>query len=199
MKHPADNALVGLLDDIAQCRLCETDFGFTPRPVVQVSPNAKILIAGQAPGRKVHESGIPFNDASGERLRDWMGIDKDTFYSDAIAIVPMAFCFPGTGKSGDLPPPAICAKTWRGRVLEQLPERQLTLLVGHHAMKWHLPELKRSTLTDIVSQWQSFSDGTLPLPHPSPRNQYWLKKHPWFEQELLPQLKVQVQKALSAD
>lgn len=141
-------------------------------------------------------SGVPFDDASGERLRDWMGVDRATFYdSQQIAILPMAFCFPGTGKSGDLPPPPICAKTWREKLLAKLPAIQLTLVIGQYAQDWHLDTPHR-TLTETVRHWRDFDRATLPMPHPSPRNNIWLAKNPWFAEDLLPELHQRVAAAL---
>jgi uracil-DNA glycosylase len=151
------------------------------------------LIAGQAPGRKTHHKGMPFDDPSGDRLRDWMGIGRSTFYDEsAVAILPMAFCYPGTGKSGDLPPPPQCAAQWRQPLLKLLPNIQLTLIIGQYAMNWHLGNRQARTLTETVKQWQQYWPDALPMPHPSPRNNRWLKMNPWFEEELLPKLKVQV-------
>ncbi|MGP1283132.1 MAG: uracil-DNA glycosylase family protein [Parasphingopyxis sp.] len=180
------------------CRLCAGAIPDPIRPVFQADPRARILVAGQAPGRKVQASGIPFDDASGERLRDWMGVDRTVFYDPArIAILPMAFCYPGKGKSGDLPPPPICAETWRDRLLAQLPDIRLTLVIGQYAMNWHLDTPHR-TLTETVRHWRDFDAATLPLPHPSPRNNIWLAKNPWFGEELLPHLRGRVESALDA-
>jgi uracil-DNA glycosylase len=160
---------------------------------LQAAADARILIAGQAPGRKVHESGVPFDDASGDRLRDWMGITRDTFYDPSyIAILPMGFCYPGTGKSGDLPPRPECATLWRRQLLDLLPNIELTLVIGGYAMDWHLPARRKKNLTDTVRNWRAYPDGILPLPHPSPRNNIWLKKNPWFDVELLPVLRHRV-------
>ena len=159
-------ALQGLLDDVRRCRLCEPELPFAARPVLQGSTTASILIAGQAPGRRVHESGIPFNDASGERLREWMGIDKAVFYdARQIAILPMGFCYPGTGKSGDLPPRPECAATWRQALLQQLPQIQLTLVMGQYAQTWHCGRGSLS-LTERVKGWRDNWPQMLPLPHP---------------------------------
>ena len=189
-----------LMHEIANCRLCADRFAQTqtqhsPRPVAWFSPSARILIAGQAPGMRVHQSGRPFTDPSGDRLREWMGIGPDTFYDTSrIAIVPMAFCFPGyDAKGADLPPPTVCAKTWRERVMNTLPNIRLTLLVGGHAMKWHLG---KTGVTDIVSHWNDHLPHVIPLPHPSWRNTAWIKKHPWFEADLLPALRSRVQEVL---
>ena len=187
-----------LLDEIRDCRLCEEHLPLGPRPVVQADSKAKILIVGQAPGRKVHETGIPFNDPSGDRLRDWMGIEKSVFYDAAqIALLPMGFCYPGTGKSGDLPPRPECAEAWREKLLKKLPKVQLTLVIGQYAHRYHLADNQKKTLTETVKAWREFSEeGLLPLPHPSPRNNIWLKKNEWFEKDVLPALKTKVKKLI---
>lgn len=194
--------LAKLANDLAACTLCVDRFAATetahaPRPIVWFKPGARILIAGQAPGQRVHTSGKPFTDPSGDRLRGWMGIAEDTFYDRSrVAILPMAFCFPGyDAKGSDLPPPAICAKTWRTPLLTALGDVRLTLLIGGYAQKWHLKE--KAGVTDIVSRWRDFGPHTIPLPHPSWRNTGWLKKHPWFETDLIPVLRTFVQKALA--
>ncbi len=190
-------SLTQLLRDIRGCTLCEEALEHGIRPVLQVHPRARILIAGQAPGKRVHASGIPFDDPSGERLREWMGISSETFYDpQRIAILPMGFCYPGTGKSGDLPPRPDCADAWRGPVLERLTGIRLTLVLGTHAMDWHL-EKPRGTLTETVRAWKSYGPRRMPLPHPSPRNNPWLKKNPWFSQELIPALRRRVRRALA--
>ena len=167
-----------------------------PRPVVQASAKSMLLIVGQAPGRKVHETGIPFNDPSGDRLRAWLDIDRDTFYDDEkVALIPMGFCFPGTGRSGDLPPRKECAEAWREELLQKLTNVKLTLVLGQYATRWHLPE-ERGSLTEIVSRWNQWAPQMFVAPHPSPRNQLWLKKNPWFEEELIPALRSEVGKAL---
>jgi uracil-DNA glycosylase len=183
---------------ILSCTICESHLPHGVNPVVQINPKAKILIAGQAPGRKVHESNIPFNDASGKRLRDWMGVSDELFYDpEVVAIVPMGFCFPGTGKSGDLPPRPECAKKWRSPLLEQLPNIELTILIGLYAMKWHLKKEMASTLTETVKNWKNYPDNIFPIPHPSPRNFGWLRKNPWFEDDVLPHLKQRISKLLA--
>lgn len=188
-----------LLDRISACRLCAGRFAATatthePRPVLRASPDARILIAGQAPGARVHASGLPFDDPSGDRLRDWMGIDRATFYDRRkIAVVPMAFCFPGYDARGaDLPPPAICARTWRGQVMAFLPCIEFTLLVGAHAQAWHLGPRRAASLTETVRHWRDYAPALLPLPHPSWRNTGWLKRNPWFDEEVLPWLRARV-------
>ena len=182
---------------ISTCRLCAEDFGHEPRPVLQLHRSARILIAGQAPGRKVHDHGVPFDDASGDRLRDWMDIDRATFYeSGRVAIVPMAFCYPGKGQSGDLPPPPRCATTWRERVLAELIDLRLTLVIGQYALRWHLPEAPTS-LTDAVRQRYDDEASVFVLPHPSPRNNIWMAKNPWYEADVVPALKARVAAALA--
>ena len=182
-----------LLAEIRACQLCAGQLPLGARPVLQASPSARILIAGQAPGRKVHETGIPFDDASGDRLRAWLGIDRATFYdAGQVAILPMGFCYPGTGRSGDLPPRPECAVAWREKVLKRLRKVELTLLVGQYALDWHLGERGQGSLTETVRAWRDYAPGLLPLPHPSPRNQLWLKRNPWFEAEVLPELRARV-------
>ncbi len=188
-----------LLARIGDCRLCAGRFAATatahaPRPVLRAAPTARILVAGQAPGLRVHESGLPFDDASGDRLRDWMGIDRATFYDTArIAVVPMAFCFPGyDARGGDLPPPALCARTWRAEVMAHLPRVELTLLVGAYAQAWHLGPARGRNLTETVRNWRAYTPAKLALPHPSWRNTGWLKRNPWFTEDVLPWLKAQV-------
>jgi uracil-DNA glycosylase len=186
-----------MLGRVRGCTLCATHLPLGPRPIVQASSKARLLIAGQAPGRKVHESGIPFDDASGDRLREWLGIDREVFYDpDLIAILPMGFCYPGTGKTGDLPPRAECAPAWRAEVLGQMPGIQLTLVVGQYAMQWHLGLKTAESLTEVVRRWRDYWPARLPLPHPSPRNNIWLKKNPWFESDVLPALRTRVREVL---
>ncbi|MEL6518715.1 MAG: uracil-DNA glycosylase family protein [Pseudomonadota bacterium] len=190
-----------LPDEIAACRLCADRFAatatrHTPRPVVWFRPGARILIASQAPGLRVHEAVTPFWDRSGDRLRDWMGVDEATFYDRTrIAIVPMAFCFPGYDANGsDLPPPKICADTWHTRVMASLGTAQLTLVIGGYAHRWHLGA--RAGVTATVAAWRDHAPGVFALPHPSWRNTAWLKKHPWFEDEVLPALRARVAEVL---
>lgn len=190
-------------DEIAACRLCADRFALTatahePRPVVWYRRGARILVSGQAPGARVHASGLPFDDASGDRLRHWMGIGRDVFYDlDLLAVVPMAFCFPGyDAKGSDLPPPAICATMWRARVMAELDAVRLTLLVGGAAMGWHLG---RGPVAAWVAGWREYATrGIYPLPHPSWRNTGWLRRNPWFEAELVPELRAAVAAVLKA-
>ncbi len=182
-----------LMQDIRRCDLCRPFLPAGPRPVVQASPQARLLIIGQAPGRRVHKSGIPWDDASGQRLRQWLGIDADLFYDPRhVALVPMGFCYPGTGKSGDLPPRPECAPRWHGPLLAALSQVELTLLISRHALNYYLPAMSRQTLTETVKSWRQHLPARLPLPHPSPRNNIWLRKNPWFEDELLPDLRLRV-------
>lgn len=185
-----------LITKIRQCTECESALPYPPRPVLNFNHSSKILIIGQAPGLKVQNSGIPWDDASGNRLREWLGIDKETFYDvNNFAIVPMGFCYPGSGKSGDLPPRPECATLWHKQVMQQLSSVQLTLLIGQYAQNYYLKD-KVKTLTERVKLWQNYMPEYLPLPHPSPRNQIWLKKNQWFENEVLPHLKQQVKSYL---
>jgi uracil-DNA glycosylase len=192
------NRHLELLDAIRRCDRCAAVLPQPPRPILQWHPAARLLIAGQAPGRVAQASGIPFDDVSGERLRDWLGLDRATFYDpEQVAILPMGFCFPGSGRNGDLPPRPECADAWRERCLAQLPRRRLTLAIGRHAQRWHLPGTARP-LTEVVRDWRAYGPGLLPLPHPSPRNALWLRRNPWFESELLPELRRRVAAVLAA-
>lgn len=185
-----------LINDVSSCNLCADDLPHGVNPVIQLDPKARILIAGQAPGRIVHETGIPFDDPSGNRLREWMGVSKEEFYNPKlIAILPMGFCYPGTGKSGDLAPRSECAPAWRDKLLEQLTKVELTIVMGQYAQKYHFNE-KHTSVTDLVKSWQDYWPSMIPLPHPSPRNNIWLKKNPWFEEDVLPSLKHTVQKLI---
>lgn len=190
--------LQSLLAQIRACRACEAHLPHGPRPVLQVGRSARILVVGQAPGARVHASGVPWDDKSGERLRDWMGVDRDAFYDpNRVALVPMGYCYPGRGASGDLPPRPECAALWLERVLAEMPHIRLTLLVGAYAQRRFLPDARRASLTDTVAAWRDFGPSRLPLPHPSPRNQGWFKHHPWLERELLPVLRTRVAAALA--
>jgi uracil-DNA glycosylase len=191
--------LSALLQEVRGCTRCAAELPLGPRPVLQVSNSARILIVGQAPGTKVHATGIPFNDPSGDRLRQWMGIDRETFYdASRIALLPMAFCYPGRGRGGDLPPPPRCAATWRDRLLAQLRHVELTIALGQYAVGWHLPD-EPGTLTDIVRRWHESIPKLVPMPHPSPRNNRWLRNNPWFEAEVVPWLRSRVQSVLSGN
>lgn len=182
--------LLALLEEVRACRLCAAHLPLGPRPVLQVDPHARVLIAGQAPGRRVHESGVPFQDASGERLRTWMGIAPEPFHdASRVAILPMGFCYPGAGRSGDLPPRPECAQTWRRRLLSGLPRVELTLVIGQYAHAYHLGAARKPSLTETVRAWREYGPALLPLPHPSPRNTPWLRANPWFERELVPALR----------
>ncbi|MGR7922380.1 uracil-DNA glycosylase family protein [Zobellella denitrificans] len=185
-----------LLNEIRACRLCEAHLPLGPRPVVQLGPGARILVIGQAPGTRVHETGIPWNDPSGDTLRRWLEVSREQFYDpELFAIMPMGFCYPGRGKSGDLPPRPECAPTWHRRIQAALPRIELTLLIGQYAQRYYLGNRYRS-LTDTVRHWREFAPAQLPLPHPSPRNRRWLRDNPWFEQEELPALRERVHLAL---
>ena len=201
-----------LSDQAKACTLCE-DLPLGPKPIFQFSPNAKILIAGQAPGQITHQRGRPFDDASGVRLRQWLGVDEERFYGEQFAILPMGFCYPGKGKSGDLPPRPICAETWQHKLLAELKQLELVVVIGQYALQWHLGIKKSQAITPVVKNWSKYQQIDIkssekpdngienpvtyfPLPHPSPRNNIWLKKNPWFEQELLPELRTQVTQVL---
>ena len=195
--------LIPLLEEVRACRLCEEFLPLGPNPVLRAAESARLLIIGQAPGTRVHETGIPWNDPSGDRLRQWLGIERETFYDESrIAIIPMGFCYPGRGKGGDLPPRPECAATWHARLLQELPNLQLTLLVGQYAQRYYLPpELfpKRGSITENVRHFRAaLSAGFFPLPHPSPRNTLWLRQRPWFEKEVVPVLRRRVKKLLKA-
>lgn len=185
-----------LLERILACQLCSKALPLPPRPILQADAHARILIAGQAPGRKAHDSCVPFDDASGDRLRAWLGVDRETFYDARhFAIVPMGFCYPGKGSSGDAPPRRECAEQWRRPLLEALPNIQLTVVLGKYALAYHLPQFKGS-VTEAVQSWELVWPRYLPLPHPSPRNQAWFKRNAWFETVLLPRLQQRVRTLL---
>jgi len=192
----SSRALKQLLSEVRACRTCEAQLPLGPRPVVRASNTARILIIGQAPGTRVHQTGIPWNDPSGERLRDWMQIDRDLFYDEEhIAIIPMGFCYPGKGKSGDLPPRPECAPQWHQRLLAEMPALRLTVLIGQYAQKYYLESGRRS-LTETVQDWQACLPEHFPLPHPSPRNIRWFRNNPWFENEVLPAFREHIRRAL---
>ena len=191
--------LIPLLDSVKRCTLCADQLPLGPRPVVRISGTARLLVIGQAPGTKVHASGIPWDDASGKRLRQWMGISDALFYNQQhIAIMPMGFCYPGKGKSGDLPPRPECADTWHQPLRSQMPDIELTLLIGQYAQNYYLHDHFR-TLTERVKHWRDSPPGYIALPHPSPRNQLWLKKNPWFEQETVPYLQQRIRAILGTE
>lgn len=193
-----DDAFTTLVDEIRHCTRCREQLPYEPRPVFLADPGATILVAGQAPGRRVHETGIPFNDPSGERLRDWMGVTREQFYDPSrVAIIPMGLCYPGTGNSGDLPPRPECAEAWRERLLAHLPNIRLVLTIGQYAQAWHLGRERKKNLTETVRNWQAYWPERLPLPHPSPRNNLWLKRNPWFQQSVIPALQARVTELLS--
>ncbi|QNP61076.1 uracil-DNA glycosylase family protein [Paenacidovorax monticola] len=190
--------LDALLARVRACTLCAEHLPLGPRPLLQAHAGARILLAGQAPGRKAHASGLPFDDASGDRLRAWLGLDRPRFYdATRIAIVPMGLCYPGTGASGDLPPRPECAPAWRTALLAHLPHIELTLLLGRHAIGYHLPEARGRALADVLQGWLREPTPVVPLPHPSPRNMAWMKHHPWFEAEVLPALRAQVTRLMA--
>ncbi len=193
-------SLDAILADIAACRACAGELPHEPRPVTRVSGQTRLLICGQAPGRRVHESGIPFDDPSGERLRSWMGIDRATFYGrPEIGVAAMAFCFPGTNpKGGDYPPPPRCAQLWRPQLMAALPKMELTLLVGGYAQAWALGDRAKRNMTETVAAWTEYLPHYLPMPHPSWRNTAWLKRNPWFEDEVTPYLRHRVADILNA-
>ncbi|TKD65898.1 uracil-DNA glycosylase family protein [Flavobacterium sp. ASW18X] len=187
-----------LLEQIRMCTLCQEKLPLGPRPIISAQPNSKLLIIGQALGSVVHKTGIPWDDKSGENLRHWMGISANDFYNEEItALVPMGFCYPGKGISGDLPPHPECAETWHSRVLQQLPSVSLTLLIGNYAQNYYLRATKKSTLTKTVKAHNEYLPSYFVLPHPSPRNAIWQAKNPWFKTEVLPRLKEEVAKALA--
>ncbi|UXY16032.1 uracil-DNA glycosylase family protein [Chitiniphilus purpureus] len=182
--------LDALLTEIRACTVCAPHLPLGPRPVLRAAASARLLIVGQAPGTRVHATGIPWNDASGDRLRQWLALDRGTFYDERrIAIIPMGFCYPGKGRAGDLPPRPECAPLWRERLHAQLPAIGLTLLIGQYAQAWYLGARRAASLTETVRRWQDHLPHFFPLPHPSPRNQLWLRRNPWFEAEVLPQLR----------
>lgn len=191
-------AIEQLVSQVKACSICKAHLPSGVRPIIQLSSEAKILIAGQAPGAAADRKGIPFDDASGERLRQWLGVSREQFYdADNFAILPMAFCYPGSGKSGDLPPRKECAQRWRIELLSQMSKIELTIAIGQYAQDYHLQDKKN--VTERVQNWRRYGEHILPLPHPSPRNNIWLKRHPWFEQTLLPELQRRVAMILDND
>lgn len=191
-----------LLTEVRDCRVCEAALPLGPNPIVRAKRSARILIIGQAPGTKVHASGVPWNDPSGKRLREWMRVDEQVFYDQAkISIVPMGFCYPGKGNSGDLPPREECVPLWHKKILGHMPNIKLTLLIGQYAQKYYLSDSEfytGNTVTETVAKWKKFTPKYFPLPHPSPRNTLWLKKNSWFESKTIPQLRKHVRIALTS-
>lgn len=186
-----------LLKDIAQCTLCEPHLALGARPVVKAHPNAKIVVIGQAPGTKVHATGIPWNDPSGVQLRKWLNVDDTTFYNpEKFAIIPMGFCYPGKGKSGDLPPRPECAPQWHDLLFKHLKNVELVLLIGMYAQNYYLKKEAKRTLTETVLHFENYLPKFLPLPHPSPRNRFWLTKNPWFSTDVIPTLQQRVSQIL---
>jgi len=192
-----NSSVIELLEKIKGCTICAAHLPYPPNPVCSFSDKSRILLVGQAPGMKVHNSGVPWDDASGERLRGWLGVTSKQFYDTSLfAIVPMGFCYPGKGESGDLPPRPECSKEWMKKILMQLSERKLTILIGQYAQNYFLAEKKEKNLTLTVKNWEAYQPDYLVLPHPSPRNNIWLKKNPWFQEEVLPYLKKRVKALL---
>ncbi|MFA5703803.1 MAG: uracil-DNA glycosylase family protein [Advenella sp.] len=190
-------SMVQLLEKVRACKVCEPHLPLGAKPILAASSKSRILLIGQAPGRKVHETGIAWNDPSGDNLRSWLGLDKEQFYNpELVAIVPMGFCYPGSGKSGDLPPRPECAPLWHAKLLEKMPNLALTVLIGRYAQGYYLKDRAYKTLTETVQHYKEYLPQYLPLPHPSPRNRIWQRRNPWFEEEVLPELKRRVQLAL---
>lgn len=195
-----ENELQQLLQQIHSCNLCQEFLPLGTNPVLRVSTQSKILIVGQAPGIRVHKTSIPWNDPSGDKLREWLGVDKEVFYDEKnFAIVPMGFCYPGKGKSGDLPPRKECSETWHPKLLPFLPNIELTLLFGKYALDFFLKETKKKTLTETVANYHEYLPSFIPMPHPSPRNRLWLKKNKWFEEEIIPILRNKTELLLSGN
>jgi uracil-DNA glycosylase len=188
-----------LLRQVKNCNICADHLDCGVNPILAASPRSKIVIIGQAPGRIVHNTGIPWNDKSGDNLRNWLGVDKETFYNDHIfALVPMGFCYPGTGKSGDLPPRPECAPLWHEKLLKRMKDKTLTILIGQYAQNYYLPHTRHDSLTETVRDFKAYLPEYFPLPHPSPRNNIWRAKNRWFELEVLPFLKDRVQEAMNS-
>jgi uracil-DNA glycosylase len=187
-----------LLHDIRQCRICEAHLPLGPRPIVTGHPTSKIVIIGQAPGTKVHASGIPWDDASGKQLRKWLNVSDEDFYDETkFAIIPMGFCYPGKGKSGDLPPRKECAPQWHDPLFDQMKNVELVILIGMYAQKYYLKDQAKRTLTETVANYKYYLPKYFTLPHPSPRNRFWLTKNPWFDKEVLGELKTSVESILN--
>jgi uracil-DNA glycosylase len=192
-----DDRLRRLLEEVRACRVCEPQLPLGPRPVLRADARARVLIVGQAPGTRVHATGIPWNDPSGDRLRAWLELDREAFYDERrFAIIPAGLCYPGRGRSGDLPPRPECAPLWHPKLRALLPGIRLTLLVGQYAQAYYLGERRKATLTETVHAWREYGPDFVPLPHPSPRNTRWLRLNPWFERDVVPALRRRV-RALS--
>ena len=197
IRVPATDSLAALVNRVRRCRVCE-GLPLGPKPILQAGESARILVVGQAPGRITHGRGLPFDDVSGERLRDWLGVDRDTFYdSNLFAMLPMGFCYPGKGKGGDLPPRPECAANWRKPLLDRLPNIELTLVIGQYAQAWHLGEQCGRTLKETVANWEAFWPSILPMPHPSPRNNRWLRDNAFFEADVVPALQRRVRSLIA--
>ena len=191
-------SLTRLLRDVRACQVCSANLPLGPRPVLQLASTARLLIVGQAPGSKVHQSGVPWDDASGDRLRDWMELDRSAFYDKSrVAILPIGFCYPGAGESGgDNPPRPECAPLWHERLLKHLPDLRMTLLVCHYSQRHYLGSERKSSMTETVKSFSAYGSRFFPLPHPSWRSLIWMRKHPWFEQAVIPELRKALRKAL---
>lgn len=187
-----------LLKDVKACRVCEAHLPLGPKPVLRIHPDARILVSGQAPGIKVHQTGLSWNDRSGKKLREWMGIDTETFYDiTKVAVLPKGFCYPGKAVRGDLPPRPECAELWFEQLLAHMPNIELVLVIGIHSQAYFLKGRQKKTMAETIDAWKEYMPAHLPLPHPSPRNIGWFKKHPWFELEVVPVLKEEVQRILN--
>jgi uracil-DNA glycosylase len=195
---PAYRTLGSLLAAVRDCRACEAQLPLGPRPVLRAAETARILLVGQTPGVRVHMTGIPWDDPSGERLRRWMEVSRDVFYDESrIAIIPMGYCYPGRGKGGDMPPRRECAELWLDHLLARLSRIELTLLIGRYAQSYYLGRRRKSSLAETTKAWREYGPRYIPLPHPSPRNTPWLQRNPWFEQHLLPELRARIRALLA--
>ncbi|MGB0175770.1 MAG: uracil-DNA glycosylase family protein, partial [Owenweeksia sp.] len=189
-----------LLSEIRSCTVCAPFLELGPRPVIAASPNSRIMIIGQAPGTSVHKTGIPWNDPSGKKLREWMAISDELFYDpEVVSLMPMGFCYPGKGRSGDLPPRRECAPLWHQKLLAKMPGLKLTLLIGQYAQRYYLGNSAKTNLTETVRAYMDYSPTYIPLPHPSPRNRIWLKRNSWFEEEVIPELQKRISTIIRSD